>query len=304
MYRTILVPLDGSPLAEQALPLARALAHASEARVILLRAVQPPLVPSAEAAYAGEPERSLREAEAYLGRVVERLHERGIVETAAFPGDPAEAVVQEARLRKADLVVMATHARSGLDRFVHGSVAGAVLARSSVPVLLVRAAEAYHRAPTPERRTLLVPLDGSPFSEEALPVAAEAAQELQAEIVLMQCIAPPEHARVAEDGRIVSYLDQQVETLRAQGWDYLHGIGAWLAERYGVARPRLDVRVGTPAEAIVEAADDHGAVLVVMATHGRTGLARLLVGSVTDAVLHRGTTPLLLVRPALVHQAA
>ncbi len=302
MYRTVLVPLDGTPLAERALPLANTVARAAGARVILLRAVETQPAPGIDVGVGPSAERELREAEEYLSEVARRLPGLGIVETAVFRGDATDAVLEETRVRRVDLLVMATRARSGLDRLVHGSVAEAVLARTPVPVLLVRGDDGVVAPQMATRPRLIVPLDGSSFSEEVLPIAAEMATRLGAEIVLTQCVPAPDRPRRPGDGHVVAHSDQRVDALETRARDYLHGVAARLASTHGVGPVRIDVRVGLPAESIAQAASEHDAMLVVMATHGRNGLARMLMGSVADAVLHHGQVPLLLVRPALMAQ--
>jgi nucleotide-binding universal stress UspA family protein len=301
MYRTILVPLDGSPLAECAVPYAETVARANGAQIILLRAA---VAHTLLGTGPGDEVAAVQEAEAYLADVTTRLFDRSGVWTATFYGEPAEAIIEEIRLREADLVVMATHGRSGLGRLMYGSVTEAVLGRSPVPVLLVRAwQEELPMALIAEHPRLLVPLDGSAFAEEALPVAQELADALGGELLLMRAGVPLEHARPTESGGIVA-PDQQLAALEAEARGYLRGVSDRLEKRQATTQPQIDARVGTPAEAIAEASREHAVALIVMATHGRTGLARLLLGSVADDVLRHGSVPLLLVRPAAVHQAA
>jgi nucleotide-binding universal stress UspA family protein len=138
---TILVPLDGSLLAEAALPKAVELAEISEARLLLLRAAE------AHMPYADLTEaqvKVVREAEEYLARVADRLGASGLkkVETSVWYGPAAYSIVEAARLREVDLIVMTTHGRSGLGRLILGSVAESVLRGTTTPILLIRAAGA------------------------------------------------------------------------------------------------------------------------------------------------------------------
>ncbi|MCC7103527.1 MAG: universal stress protein [Chloroflexi bacterium] len=301
MPETILVPLDGSALAECALPYARQIGRASGARILLLRATQPRSLPAADSIAA---ERAAAgEVDSYLAAVATTLSGDGPVETAVFYGDPVEAIVTEAGLRDVLLVVMATHARTGVDRLVFGSIAEAIMQRSPAPVLLVhestRDAETIATQPR-----IVVPLDGSPFAEEALGTAAAVAEQLGGELVLVQAINPPEHGTVSADGRIVATVDQVLDRLRAEARDYLeHTAARIFAGRSGPA-PKIEVRLGAPTAAIVEASAENRAAMVVMATHGRTGMARLLLGSVARGVVHDGPVPVLLVRPAAIRQVA
>jgi nucleotide-binding universal stress UspA family protein len=136
---TILVPVDGSALAEAALPRALELAEVSGARVLLLRAAQAPTVPGVDPTEAQV--RVVREAETYLAQLRQRLtREGGVkVETSVWYGPAAHAIVEAARLHRADEIVMTTHGRSGLGRLLLGSVAESVLRGTTTPILLLRA---------------------------------------------------------------------------------------------------------------------------------------------------------------------
>ncbi len=140
-FETILVPLDGSALAEAALPHAIALGRQG-ACVILVRAVEAHPAPTADATEAQV--KVVREAEEYLARVKERLALTGVtgIETSVWYGSAAKSIIEAARFRKADLIVMSSHGRSGLGRLVLGSVAEAVLRGTKTPILLTRDATA------------------------------------------------------------------------------------------------------------------------------------------------------------------
>lgn len=143
----ILVPLDGSALAESALGKAVELAGGDSTTLMLLRAAEAPTLPGVDATEA--PEQVVREAEEYLAAVAARLTAQGLtrVETCVWYGSAAAAIVTAASLRKADLIVMSSHGRSGLGRFILGSVAETVLRGTTTPILLVRAPEAPVESP-------------------------------------------------------------------------------------------------------------------------------------------------------------
>jgi nucleotide-binding universal stress UspA family protein len=145
---TILVPVDGSALAEAALPRALELAKVSGARVLLLRAAQAPTVPGVDPTEAQA--RVVREAEAYLAQLQARLtREGGVkVETSVWYGPAAHAIVEAAQLHRADEIVMTTHGRSGLGRLLLGSVAESVLRGTTTPILLLRAEGAPPEPPS------------------------------------------------------------------------------------------------------------------------------------------------------------
>lgn len=142
-------------------------------------------------------------------------------------------------------------------------------------------------------KKILVPLDRSAGAEAALPVAADLARADQAVIRLLH-VAPPPTAIVAE-GRVIAYADQESERLQHIWEVYLREAARQLA---GV-RVEYAVRFGEPAEEILEAARESGADLIAMATHGRSGVVRLMLGSVAEAVLRRSEVPVVLVRHGL-----
>lgn len=315
MIRRLVIGLDGSTLAEAALPLAEQLARASKVRLVLVRAVPTGtlLAPIDEAnpnvlryvapdsAADADPQaaRALaREAEAYLAKVAADLRERGVIsETVVVPGDPADVLLEEARVRHADAIVLTTHGRSGLGRLVYGSVAETVLANSALPILLVRAGmppREPHTSDAPLR--LLVPLDGSPMGEKVLPVATKLATALTAHVFIVRIVPSSSASSTAETIRFGSpHHDLRRNVLERAAQSYVDEIARDLRS-HGLSVSTA-VRIGHPADGIMAAAKACDASLIVMATHGRTGVARALVGSVALDVLQRGSRPVLVVRP-------
>ncbi|GIK37257.1 MAG: universal stress protein UspA [Chloroflexota bacterium] len=298
VYRTILVPLDGSSLSERGLPMAATVAQATGAQLVLAQVVRTSAVDPGEA--QGEAE---EEVKRYLAGIASQLGEQGLrVEITMPTGTPVEGILSELELRQADLVVMCTHGRSGLRRWFYGSVAEGVLARSPVPVLLARPADLVVMSP-PELGwpRLLVPLDGSAFAEAVLPHAKALAQALDGTIVLLQAVVlriprTPELFLVSTWQRIVEEETVRAENYLAKVAEHLKQDG--LRVQTVVRCVQTVVESGAAAEVILqEKGRPAGTGLVVMATHGRTGLKRLLFGSVAMAVLQRGLRPLLLLRP-------
>jgi nucleotide-binding universal stress UspA family protein len=235
---------------------------------------------------------AMAEAETYLDGIANPLRERGLTVDVALPyGDAAEAIVEETALREIDLVAMATHGRGGLGRWVYGSVAERVLHEAEVPVLLVRAWEERPAGSFDAAPRIIVPLDGSRFAEAALPVARELATALGGQLVLAQAIVPPEVVGVP----VVYYEQFDPEAELAAARAYLERVATDIGDTGHPAQ--ILAHVGLPAALIPEVARSYRAALVVMATHGRSGLSRLVLGSVADTTLRQGTTPLLLVRP-------
>ena len=299
MFPTVLLALDGSPLAERALPYAEELACAAGAQLLLVRAVavHPVCGPAADAQLAA----AVREAEAYLDELAAGLARRGLAVGTAVPRGPSagDAVVDEAYRQQADLVVLTTHGQTGLGRWEYGSAAEVILARAPAPVLLLRSwLRANHPEPPGDRPRLLVPLDGSPFAEAGLVAARRLARLLGGELVL--CRAGPQPplrpVRAPADAWLADYLqEEELDARRAAALGYLQRQAHRLAAQGYPARVHLTV--GEPAEAIAAAAREEGASLVVMATHGIADAYRLLLGSVAEGVLRCDETPLLLVRP-------
>ena len=188
---------------------------------------------------------------------------------------------------------MATHGRGGLGRLLHGSVAEAVLRRSPVPVVLVRAWEDGAALPPAEAApVIVVPLDGSPLDEAALPVARRLAELLQAALVLLRVVpvpVTPDRPAGAAAALEVSLLDMEQRAA-----------SAYLADRAAALVPAVAtttaVDVGPPADAIVAAARERRAALVVMGTHVHGDVLHTLFGSTAERVVRFGPCPVVLVR--------
>lgn len=293
MYRKLLVPLDGSAYSERALPLVATLAQHLAADIVLMRAVSATVFPGVDPTEGQL--RAIEEAETYLTRVASDLAARGLrVETAAPYGDAATEIVYEVGLRAIDLVVMCTHGRSGLGRWIYGSVAEQVLADCPVPVLLVRPTGTSAKFELdPARAALLIPLDGSRFAEAVLPHATGLARVLGGRIVLVS-VVEPELTRsyaFAETSFVPAW---PVEANR-EAEDYLHEVARRL-EADGLVVQTI-VRQGWPADVIAYWGEELQATLIVMTTHGRTGVARTLLGSVALEVVRRSPLPVMLIRP-------
>src|SRR5581483_980156 len=303
MLQTILVPLDGSRLAEQALPYAMRLARSSGGRLVLVQAtLTAPLPGQAELVARAA---ATRRAEIELDVLVDRLRGEGLTaEARVYYENAATAILDAAAQEDADVIVMSTHGRSGLGRWIYGSVADRVLRTAPIPVLFVPAACAGNW-PTDRPLRVLVPLDGSPLAEEALGPAGELAQALGAELLLLQVLEYP-LPPVADGGTYLPPWDQDADLAAARR--YLDEVaGALRAEGrtvtvLAVAAPPSSV--GQAVATIAAVSHDEQADVIVMATHGRGGLARLVMGSVGTGVLQHATVPVLLVRPAAIRAAA
>jgi nucleotide-binding universal stress UspA family protein len=279
----ILLPLDGSELAEAVVPVAEALARDYEAEILLLRALTP------RESFDAEVE-AQREAEAYLARVADGLRDRGArgVDWKVWYNEPSQAIVDAAQANAIDLVTMATHGRSGFERLLVGSVAERVVRRAPVPVLLVRGVPS---ASSGAVGRILVPLDGSEVSEAVLPVVAGLAGPFDLTIDLLHAVEPLTPSVLAEVG---SRADEILDRRQAEAEAHLRQLADALEAR-GL-RVRHAVRGGPAAETIRRYGEDEKIGLIAMTTHGRSGLPRLLFGSVAERILRTATVPVLLLK--------
>lgn len=297
MYKQILVPLDGSLFAESALSIALGLSHRTGARLHLVTVQE--AIPSF--AYDEWESSVAAWSNRYLQNVVERVGDLagGEVTTRLRSGHVAETLEDEAKENGADLVVMATHGRGLLSRAWLGSVAASFIHHTGRPVLLVRPEADPPEDFAPDRTfsRILVPLDGSELSESVLVDAAEFGKLFGATYHLLRVVPYPMdlsssylphtvqmNQQFVNEAResAEAYLEEHAERLRARG--HTVSVGA--------------VVVPQPGHGIVSEAEAEGCDFIAMATHGRTGLTRALLGSTADKVLRAAHVPLLIHRPA------
>jgi nucleotide-binding universal stress UspA family protein len=223
----------------------------------------------------------------------EKIQPRGVLAT----GHPAEEILRYAEDNDVDLILMATHGRTGIQRWTMGSIADKVLRASKVPVWLVRPGLpqeiAHDHLPT---RKILVPLDGSELAASVLPHAEAVAKQSDAGLIEVILLAVCDPTMPATYYAPAPYnWDEQVKSWKRRDEQYLAKIEKRL--RDSGLNVRSEVLIGKPAEAIVEYASENRVSLIVMSTHGRSGPGRWVFGSVTEKVLHGVATPILLVRP-------
>jgi len=298
VFAHLLVPLDGSRLAESALPAVETLARHLRARVTLLHAVEA----AAPATVHGDRHLTITaEAEAYLAGVAAWLAERGVpaqTRVEAAGGDVASAIASRAATAGADLVVLCTHGRSGLRGLLFGRVAQQVLQRGRVPVLLVQPTPAGREQPFACHR-ILVPLDGSATAEEALAPAAAIARACAAEL-LLALVVPTVETASGERGAAVRLMPTAaaavLESEAAEALAYLQAVAA--RAESGAGRPQVAVERGEPVRALMDLAARRDVDLIVMGTHGRSGVGAVWAGSVAARVVAHSTRPVLLIRVA------
>jgi nucleotide-binding universal stress UspA family protein len=286
MFKKILVPLDGSALAAAALLPASALAKRANGELVLVGATSTPHV---------------AEIGAYLATMVNCLSAEGLTAHAVIPqGSPDEEITKEVEFACADLIVMTTHGHTGLDALLHPSLTWRVLARTSAPILVTRFAEDEQQEPpvhqlpfmTDPTAPILVPLDGTTSAERVLPLVHNIAIEYGNPIVLVRAedpllLAEGAGAQDLAHGSMAGYWIEEAEA-------YLHQKETELM-RAGL-RVTSIVELGSPAEVIQATAQAYHSGLIIMASHGRGWLGRLILGNVTRTVLSEAETPLLLVR--------
>ncbi len=306
MYKKMLVPFDGSELAEVLFDYAKELAGRLDLDLTLLNVAK-----TSEGSF-------LRMNRAYIegaAEIVQRHSVQVQEKTRTEPGGkavkargelvvghPAEEILRYADENNIDLILMATHGRSGVKRWALGSVADKVIRASKVPVWLVRAGiptEIIHDE-WPKRK-MLVPLDGSKFAESVLPHVEALAKQRGTElvdVVLLQVWEPPTSYLAYSSGYYMPLdwdVEKQTELAKRECEQYLDGVQKHLSN-IGL-RVRSEVLLGKPIDEIIDYAKRNPFDLIVLSTHGRSGINRWAYGQVVDKVLQRSTSPVFLVRP-------
>jgi len=293
-YHKLLLPLDGSPLAEQVLQHLPWLATPADTELVLVSAIETwrYAVSGSEFAWVDTLPAIRAGTEQYIAAQCQQLQQSGYrVTMHVVEGDAAQTILDLAQTSGADCIVMSTHGRSGVARWALGSVAERVLHGARMPVFLVRATTEPRQH---KLQTILLPLDGSAVAEQALPEAQALAKANDAHILLLQVMqrldAGNQHILFKDEAAAKATFAQWL----AQAETYLAGVARRL-EAAGVASTQRVV-VDNPDRAICALTKGNGVNLVVMGTHGRTGVRRWVYGSVANKVLRDAGCPLLLVR--------
>jgi len=304
MFRSVLVPLDGSGFAEQALPLALSMARHAGCPLRLLRVVPPLADYFFWAPMPGDPlEVELRAAhrtaaQGYLEDVVRRLRDAGagsiLCDVVEEEDGVSESIYADVVKTGADLVVLTSHGRGAVRRFWLGSIADKLVRSLPVPVLLVRPHEpalALDLRHEVVLKHLLLALDGSTLAERILEPALAVGKAMGTDFTLVRAIRPAWPALHPSWHGAQKIDEQQRRTAEA----YLETVANHL--RAGGATVQTRVHFAEqPAVAILEEATLAGADLIALETHGRGGLTRLLLGSVADKVVRGSSIPVLVCR--------
>jgi nucleotide-binding universal stress UspA family protein len=294
MFRSILVPLDGSAFSEAALPYALGLSRRTGAAVQLASVHEP--VPSF--AYDEWESAAWQWSEDYLRSVRDDVSAKagGEVEAWVGSGRVVDLLMARADAVEARLVVMATHGRGALTRAWLGSVTDGFVRHAHQPVLIVRPTEGADAPDDPSFNKILVALDGSQLSESVLDLAAEMARIFSGRLHLVRVVAYPVEIASPYLPHTVQMNQKILDEAEVAAREYLEGI----AERLREAGLEVETHVHVDAQAghaIAREADAVEADLIVMATHGRGSLQRALLGSTTDKVIRAVHVPVLVQRP-------
>lgn len=284
MWERILVPLDGSDLAELALPYAEELAIAFGSEVVLLYISE-----AAEDQY-----RHMHQlyVEDIAGQMSSRIKK---VSPLVLDGAPAKEIIDYAKKHKVALIIMASHGRSGRTPWSTGSVANKVLHTAKIPLLLVKTNQPPKRAAGKRiLKRILLPLDGSEAGEAAVPYVGEIVSRLELEVILFGVVSPGKHIRTVGGLDYVLYPEQDLELVKAEASEYLKKVHQRLKE--GKGKVRVEVRVGRVAQEIIKFAQETGVSLIAISSHGHSGIERWVFGSVADKVLQASEMPVLVVR--------
>ena len=303
-FRHILVPLDGSELAEKALKSAAQIAAAmaqrageeQPVRLVLLRVASPMAILAADPLLYDEMiHMGVDEAQAYLNLAATTLAVApAVIETVVVTGSPADAIVHYAEDNDVDLIVMSSHGRTGSSRWVYGSVAEKVMHHAPCATAIIRAHVAVEIF---QNHKLLVPLDGSELAERALGPALALAGAVHANVVLLRVVAG--HELLAES--MTPAGEHIEEALNAAGAQERAEAEAYLQRVYSAHENQhlfFDVQStgGDVADAIVSYADAQHVDLIVMSSHGRSGIGRWLHGSVAEKVLRGANCATVIIR--------
>lgn len=304
-FGTILVPHDGSALADSALPYVSTLARGTGASVELLRVLEElkPIydVGGRELIWIdpSQPRAELKSPE-FLGPAAERLADDGVkAKTVVRVGDPRTEILAEAVSLDRPLILLASHGRGGLTRMVVGSVASRVLQLAKCPVLLIRAREVKERPDHASLQRITVPLDGSELAEKAIPYAVSLTESLGGRLHLVRVAetyrdeisGTPSHIFTSPSYKAML---EQFDVLEREARQYLEGT----VERLGAKSITVtwEVLSGDPWRQLLRYVERDEPDLIVMTTHGRGGIARWFYGSVSDRLLTSASAPLLLIR--------
>lgn len=287
MFNRILVPLDQSDLSERVLPIAQCLAKYFESKVDLIYVVATDgeTLPEEVFAHARD------EGEAYLKGIVDSWppeHKPNELNADVLAGYPASEIIEQAESQEDTLILMATHGYSGVQRLLLGSVAGKVVQATTTPVLLVPAGATNPKGGLVEFERLIIPLDGSELAETVLPYAINLCKTLDMELILVRSYHPNFPGSTIRMHDVTKIVHDSAE-------NYIKDMAEKLKNE-GLKNVTYEVLKGLPAEQITDFAIETPNSVTALCTHGRHGISRWVLGSVTNAVIHCSKEPVLVIR--------
>ena len=306
MYERILVPLDGSEFSERVLPVAKRLATDLSLPVRLLHTIEPEHPSISQSLnerlyYIHSAHHRGLHARAYAEPVRAGLMESGISVDITVPqGEPGDAIVEEADRELGTLIAMSSHGRSGASRWWTGSVADRVLHRTRSPLLMIRPGDRRGAAASGEFGRIVVPVDGSELAEQALPHAAYLGRAMGLVVELVRVVpSVEEYSGLAALGpaSLVSQAPSYAEyraLVEGEAEEHLAQLGGQLRQEGAMADWRI--LHGPAAATIIDHSVAREDALLVMTTHGRSGVARMVLGSVAERVVRQSGEPVLLIR--------
>jgi nucleotide-binding universal stress UspA family protein len=300
MYTKMLVPLDGSKTAEQVLPYARFFTDRFNKPVELIAVID-----IAEMMAYVSPDRAVHlydmihkgelRNEAYLTKIADTFH--GVtIDCVVERGRAGEVITDRAEADIGMLITMATHGRSGVNRWLLGSVAEKVLRGTANPLLVIRAKENSRSEGEASLKSILVPLDGSALAENVLPMVAGLAKKLKLPVILFRCYYVPYNVEASGYGYFAVNVQQLVADASNEARDYLERQAAEI-KKLGVEKISCVTKEGLNSDEIIKMARETPDCLIAMCSHGRSGVKRWALGSVTETVVRHCDNPVLVLRP-------
>jgi nucleotide-binding universal stress UspA family protein len=288
MIDRILVPLDGSGLGELALVYASELARGFDSEIHLISVTE------------GRAAEYCRMIQVYIEKTADELRrnigkDKAAVKTAILDGHPADRILDYAQQQKASLIITVSHGHSGILPWTMGSTAYKIVHGAHVSVLLVRAYKNRKKGgPTGVFNRILLPLDGSETSEQALPYGLEMAKKLKSQLTLLSVVEPGQRVHTIGGQDYIQFSEQYVKVMKKELAVYLDRTVKYFDQND--VRVSSELRTGNAAEEIIRLSKTGKMQLVMMTSHGKSGLRKWVFGSVSNKVLHSGRTPLLLLR--------
>ena len=291
MWKKILVPLDGSDLAELALPYAEELANAFKSEIILLNVSDP----------ADTHHRHMHEL--YMKEVADRVKERiKKVSPVVVSGKAADEIIGYAEKNDVGLIIITSHGHSGIMSWATGSIASKLLQATAVPMLLVRAVKTRRKVQRPVLlnrillNRILLPLDGSEAGEAAVEYIGELMSRLESEVILLGAVSSGQHIRTVGGLDYIHYPQEQLEIFKKEAQEYMDGVYRRLKRRKGTVKVAVKVGADDIGQEIIKFAEKESVNLIAISSHGHSGIEKWVFGSIANKVVQGSKAPVLLVK--------